>query len=338
MRSKVALITGASSGIGAATAERLAKADYKVFGTSRRAAPAGKRPFEMPVLFSGCPDSQRDEANLDSFVERGGDATQHRQGVAIIVVVFESRDDRGRRTNAVGELLLGELCLGSQLVHLTGHLGAGTGFLELRQPLWLSSEESTVDVLESGGSLFFLAMGLVLRWNERMSPRVGVELSLPTGGFLDVLWRDRCLLFHYAVRSNRGRAPMKEVQHSIIHAGMLGTQLVDAVGEVVGLRTPQLVAKFFGRSRRTRHFARAAEGSAANQSTKGIVPSSSRKKMTSTFGNQRPRSSFAKLRSLCKQFAISKGARRRCTTYSEPKHSPRSEAGLLNKALRQLHP
>lgn len=38
---------------------------------------------------------------------------------------------------------------------------------------------------------------------------------------------------------------MKEVQHSIIHAGMLGTQLVDAVGEVVGLRTSQRVAKLF---------------------------------------------------------------------------------------------
>ena len=50
MKSKVALITGASSGSEAATAERLAKADYRVFGTSRRAAPAGQRPFEMLTL------------------------------------------------------------------------------------------------------------------------------------------------------------------------------------------------------------------------------------------------------------------------------------------------
>lgn len=50
MNSKIALVTGASSGIGQATAERLAKAGYKVYGTSRRGAQAGRRPFEMLPL------------------------------------------------------------------------------------------------------------------------------------------------------------------------------------------------------------------------------------------------------------------------------------------------
>jgi NAD(P)-dependent dehydrogenase (short-subunit alcohol dehydrogenase family) len=49
-RKSIALVTGASSGIGKATAERLSAAGYTVYGTSRRATRADQQPFAMLSL------------------------------------------------------------------------------------------------------------------------------------------------------------------------------------------------------------------------------------------------------------------------------------------------
>ena len=64
LNKSIALVTGASSGIGQATAQRLAMAGYKVYGTSRRGSQTGQRPFEMLSL-----DVTRDESVAAAVAE-----------------------------------------------------------------------------------------------------------------------------------------------------------------------------------------------------------------------------------------------------------------------------
>ena len=69
-KNKVAIVTGASSGIGKASAEQLVQAGYTVYGTSRRGTQAGQQAYPMLVL-----DVTRDasaEAAVREVIRREG--------------------------------------------------------------------------------------------------------------------------------------------------------------------------------------------------------------------------------------------------------------------------
>lgn len=66
----VALVTGASSGIGEASAIKLQAAGYTVYGTSRRGAQAGAKPF--PMLALDVTDDASVEAAVAKLIQREG--------------------------------------------------------------------------------------------------------------------------------------------------------------------------------------------------------------------------------------------------------------------------
>lgn len=92
----VALVTGASSGIGLATAQSLVKAGYRVYGTSRK--PVANRPG-ITMLICDVTDKASVEAAIAEILQQAGriDLVVNNAGIGLLGGAEESSIDQAQR-------------------------------------------------------------------------------------------------------------------------------------------------------------------------------------------------------------------------------------------------
>ncbi|MGT3181592.1 oxidoreductase [Yersinia enterocolitica] len=104
-KKRVALVTGASSGIGEASARKLLAAGYRVYGTSRRGAQAGKHSF--PLLTLDVTDDASVGTAIDELLRLEGriDVLVNNAGFGVAPAAEESSIEQARHifdTNFLG--------------------------------------------------------------------------------------------------------------------------------------------------------------------------------------------------------------------------------------------
>ena len=117
----VALVTGASSGIGEAVALRLAKAGYKVFGTSRRGVSASRSSFEMlPLDVTSDASVKTVVANDDVPSAPKGDEAK-RRGVAGEILMWKVGAAKADAGGSLDEVI----AVAQKAINATRSIGIG---------------------------------------------------------------------------------------------------------------------------------------------------------------------------------------------------------------------
>ncbi|HEX4229062.1 MAG TPA: oxidoreductase [Bryobacteraceae bacterium] len=108
-REQVVLVTGASSGIGLAIAERLARNGFRVFGAARGSSEIGKYPAGVETVRLDVRDAASVRSCVETIVDRAGriDALVNNAGYALIGSIEETSIEEAKQlfeTNFFGVL------------------------------------------------------------------------------------------------------------------------------------------------------------------------------------------------------------------------------------------
>lgn len=139
---KVALVTGASSGIGRATAEVLSRAGYRVYGTTRSAAPADAGAVRM--LTCDVTDQASVETCVAEVLKDGGriDLLVNNAGVGLVGAAEEASMAQAQQlfeTNFFGLLRVTNAVLPTMRVQRSGRIVNVSSLLGLNRPILAST-------------------------------------------------------------------------------------------------------------------------------------------------------------------------------------------------------
>ncbi|MEA5125506.1 oxidoreductase [Xanthomonas floridensis] len=179
----VALVTGASSGIGLAAATQLAAAGYTVYGTSRRGADAGERGF--PLLALDVTDDASVQSAIDALHAREGriDLLVNNAGIGITGAAEESSIAQVRAlfdTNVYGVVRVTNAVLPIMRAQRSGRIlnvGSGLGFIPAPFSAYYSASKHALEGYSESLDHEVRGFGIRVTVIEPGATRTGFESS-----------------------------------------------------------------------------------------------------------------------------------------------------------------